>query len=199
MLSLKPWFPRIAFRSGMWYFERWKIVMLIEPPFEQGRLCLLLRFPGGVPIAIPSCTASEYTRCTSIVCLLLAGPVPTDRPILLARQPSRCRWIPNIRYHVPSGACPNHESLSLRANLLLEVDQHSTQLENRVLQCGDLLNGPAFEYLSRIVITGILRLEAAHVIHKLADQFLGLGIDLFGSGFWCGFFHSRGNVIDLKF
>ena len=52
----------------------------------------MLRCHGGVPIAIPSCAASEHTRCASVVFLLLmAGPVPTDRPILLARQPSRFR------------------------------------------------------------------------------------------------------------
>ena len=52
----------------------------------------MLRFPGSVPIAIPSCAASEHARCALVVCLLLmAGPVPTDRPILLDRQPSRFR------------------------------------------------------------------------------------------------------------
>ena len=61
----------------------------------------------------------------------------------------------------------------------------------------DLLNGPALEYLSWIVFSGILRLEGARVLYELANQVLCFGIDLCGSGFRGGFFHGNGNVGEL--
>jgi len=45
-------------------------------------------------------------------------------------------------------------------------------MESGVLERCNLLNGPALEYLSWIVISGILRLEAANVFLELADLLL---------------------------
>jgi (E)-4-hydroxy-3-methylbut-2-enyl-diphosphate synthase len=58
----------------------------------------------------------------------------------------------------------------LRANLLSKINQLSGQLESRILKCRNLLNGPTLEYLSWIMISGILGLEAAHVLQELAQK-----------------------------
>ena len=80
------------------------------------------------------------------------------------------------------------------ANPLLKLRHRIRQMEDRVLKRGDLLDCPALEDLSGVKVTGILLPDIAHVIEKLVDQLLGLGINLAGSGFWGGSFHGAGST-----
>ena len=78
-------------------------------------------------------------------------------PSAPTRQPARVSYVPRP-YFLESA--------------FEEFNQLSGQLESLILKCCNLLNGPTLEYLSWIMISRILGLEAAHVPQELMHQLL---------------------------